>query len=271
MKIVRFISQDNTEGYGVLDGGLVRRLEGDIFSEGAAASGAVVEVKKLLAPIVPTQILCIGLNYRKHAQEAGAAIPERPILFVKGVNTLLHPGDPIELPRHLRSDEVDYEAELAVVIGRAGKNIPKERALDHVLGYTCCNDVSARDHQLKLGGGQWCRGKFFDTFAPLGPVLVTPSEIPDPNNLAIAARLNGEVVQRSHTSDMIFDVRTLISYLSASTTLIPGTVILTGTPPGVGMARKPQPRFLQPGDSVEIEIEGIGCLQNPVQAEAVTA
>jgi 2-keto-4-pentenoate hydratase/2-oxohepta-3-ene-1,7-dioic acid hydratase in catechol pathway len=224
-------------------------------------------ITKLLAPIAPAQILCIGLNYGRHADETGAKRPERPILFVKGINALQHPGDPIEIPAHLPSNEVDYECELAVVIGRACKNVARAQALDYVLGYTCANDVSARDHQIKLGGGQWCRGKFFDTFAPLGPRLVTRDEIPNPNALKIATILNGERVQDWTTSDMIFDIPTLIEYLSGSTTLVPGTVILTGTPHGVGMAAKPTPRWLRPGDSVSIEIEKIGTLTNPVTLE----
>ncbi|HVT72101.1 MAG TPA: fumarylacetoacetate hydrolase family protein [Lacunisphaera sp.] len=221
---------------------------------------------RLLAPIVPTQILCIGLNYRRHAREAGATVPDHPVLFVKGVNALLDPGASIRIPTHLASGEVDYECELAVVIGRAAKNVSRDQALDHVLGYTCANDVSARDWQLKLGGGQWCRGKFFDTFAPLGPRLVTRDEIPNPNRLRIRTVLNAATVQDWTTSDMIFDVPALIEFLSGSTTLLPGTVILTGTPHGVGMAAKP-PRWLRPGDVVEIEIEGIGTLVNPVKEE----
>jgi 2-keto-4-pentenoate hydratase/2-oxohepta-3-ene-1,7-dioic acid hydratase in catechol pathway len=167
----------------------------------------------------------------------------------------------------MRSDEVDYECELAVVIGRPCKNVRREDALDYVLGYTCANDVSARDWQIKRGGGQWCRGKFFDTFAPLGPRLVTPDEIPDPNALKIATILNGERVQDWNTNDMIFGVPELIEFLSGSTTLVPGTVILTGTPHGVGMATKPEPRWLRPGDSVSIEIEKIGTLTNHVVLE----
>jgi 2-keto-4-pentenoate hydratase/2-oxohepta-3-ene-1,7-dioic acid hydratase in catechol pathway len=166
----------------------------------------------------------------------------------------------------LKSDEVDYECELAVVIGRAGKNISRQKALSHVAGYTCANDVSARDWQIKRGGTQWCRGKSFDTFCPLGPCLVTPDEIPDPNALRIRTTINGEVRQDWNTNDMIFDVPALIEFLSGSTTLLPGTVILTGTPHGVGMAQKP-PRWLQPGDSVSVEIEGIGTLTNPVASE----
>jgi 2-keto-4-pentenoate hydratase/2-oxohepta-3-ene-1,7-dioic acid hydratase in catechol pathway len=178
-----------------------------------------------------------------------------------------NPLDPIELPRTLRSDRVDYECELAVVIGKAARNVSEDRALDYVLGYTCANDVSARDWQKHGGGGQWCRGKTFDTFCPLGPVLVTRDELPNPNALAIRTILNGEVLQDSNTSDMIFNVPALISYLSKSTTLTPGTVILTGTPQGVGMARDPR-IFLKEGDTISIEIEGIGTLTNPVVAES---
>ena len=163
---------------------------------------------------------------------------------MKSPAAVQNPGDPIQLPRHLRSDEVDYECELAVVIGRPCKNVSRDRALEYVLGYTCANDVSARDWQGKWGGSQWCRGKTFDTFAPLGPCLVTPDEIPNPNALAIKLDVNGEVLQDWNTDDMIFDVPTLIEFLSGSTTLLPGTVILTGTPHGVGFARKP-PRWLQ--------------------------
>ena len=170
------------------------------------------DVAKLLAPIQPSSIICIGLNYRRHAQELGAKFPEYPVVFFKGNNTLLKPGEPILLPTHLKSDEVDYECELAVVIGRAGKNISRQNALKHVLGYTCCNDVSARDWQIKRGGGQWSRGKTFDTFSPLGPVLVTPDEIANPNELKIRTVLNGETMQDWNTNDMIFDVPTLIEF-----------------------------------------------------------
>ncbi len=267
MKIIRYLDSAGHIRHGAEQpDGSVGRIEGDLYTS-FRVTATQDTVAKLLAPIVPTQILCIGLNYRQHAAETNAKIPERPILFVKGINTLQNPGDPIEIPQHLRSDEVDYECELAVVIGKAAKNVSRANALDYVLGYTCCNDVSARDHQLRLGGGQWCRGKFFDTFAPLGPRLVTRDEIPDPNALKIATILNGDRVQDWTTSDMIFDVPSLIEYLSGSTTLLPGTVILTGTPHGVGMAAKPQPRWLQAGDTVSIEIEGIGTLTNPVRNE----
>jgi 2-keto-4-pentenoate hydratase/2-oxohepta-3-ene-1,7-dioic acid hydratase in catechol pathway len=186
---------------------------------------------------------------------------------MKSSAAVQNPGDPILLPTHLKSGEVDYECELAVVIGRRCKNVARRAALDYVLGYTCGNDVTARDWQRQWGGSQWCRGKTFDTFAPLGPCLVTKDEIPDPNKLAIKTVLNGRVMQEANTDDMIFDVPTLIEFLSGSTTLLPGTVILTGTPSGVGMARTP-PVWLKDGDSVTIEIEKIGRLTNPVRNEA---
>lgn len=227
-----------------------------------------VQFSRLLAPVQPAAIFCVGLNYRKHAEETRAEIPEFPILFMKNPGAVQHPDEPIEIPRFLVSERVDYECELAVVIGSACKNVTREHALDYVLGYTCANDVSARDWQIKWGGGQWCRGKTFDTFAPLGPWLVTADEIPNPHSLAIATRVNGETLQSSNTADMIFDIPRLIEFLSGSTTLLPGTVILTGTPSGVGMAREPR-RWLAPGDVVEVEIEHIGCLRNPVSMETL--
>jgi 2-keto-4-pentenoate hydratase/2-oxohepta-3-ene-1,7-dioic acid hydratase in catechol pathway len=241
-------------------------LEGTPFTT-LTDSGVRVE-GKLLAPVEPRAILCIGLNYRKHAEETKAPLPKFPVLFMKSPGAVQNPGDPIVLPRKLRSDSVDYECELAVVIEKAAKNVSKENALEYVLGYTCANDVSARDWQKEGGGGQWCRGKTFDTFCPLGPVIVTPDELPNPQALRISTKVNGEALQDWTTSDMIFDIPTLIEFLSASTTLLPGTVIITGTPHGVGMARTPQ-RWLQPGDVAEVEIEGIGVLRNPVTEEAI--
>ena len=267
MKIIRYLDAAGQAHYGSEERvGSVLRISGDIFGAHEVTTETAV-VRKRLAPIQPTQILGVGLNYRQHAQESGMKAPDLPVLFVKGLNTLQNPGDPILIPTRLASDEVDYECELAVVIGRPCKNVTRERALDYVLGYTCANDVSARDWQIRRGGGQWCRGKFFDTFCPLGPVLVTPDEIPGPNQLRIATRINGETLQDWTTSDMIFDVPRIIEFLSGSTTLLPGTVILTGTPQGVGMAAKPVPRWLRPGDEVTIEIEGIGQLTNPVALE----
>jgi 2-keto-4-pentenoate hydratase/2-oxohepta-3-ene-1,7-dioic acid hydratase in catechol pathway len=265
MKIVRYLDGAGQAHHGTETDGGVLQIEGDIFGDHAVTKKAA-DVKRLLAPLEPKQLLCIGLNYRRHAAETNAKLPEYPILFFKGVNAVQDPGAPIVIPGHLPSAEVDYECELAVVIGRACKNVSRERALDYVLGYTCANDVSARDWQIRNGGGQWCRGKTFDTFAPLGPRLVTRDEIPHPNALRIATILNGERVQDETTADMIFDVPRLIEFLSGSTTLVPGTVILTGTPSGVGMAQKP-PRWLKPGDVVTVEIEAIGQLTNPVAAE----
>lgn len=267
MKIIRYQSPSGEILHGAQQpAGETFRLKGDIFSEFHMTSEPA-QIAKLLAPIAPAAILGIGLNYKRHAAESNLPAPQFPVLFAKGPNTLQHPGEPILIPTHLRSDEVDYECELAVIIGRHCKNVRRTDALDYVLGYTCANDVSARDWQIKRGGGQWCRGKFFDTFAPLGPCLVTCDEIPNPNALRIRTILNGETAQDWNTSDMIFDVPSLIEFLSGSTTLLPGTVILTGTPHGVGMASKP-PRWLKPGDSVTIEIEKIGALTNPVALES---
>lgn len=266
MKIIRYQNPAGRIFYGAQQSsGETLRIEGDIFSD-YRVTNEPAEIAKLLAPVAPTTICGIGLNYKRHAAESNLPIPQYPVLFVKGANTLQHPNEPILIPMHLRSDEVDYECELAVVIGKQCKNVRRENALDYVLGYTCANDVSARDWQIKRGGGQWCRGKFFDTFAPLGPRLVTRDEIPNPNALRIRTILNGETVQDWNTDDMIFDVPALIEFLSGSTTLLPGTVILTGTPHGVGMASKP-PRWLKPGDRVTIDIEKIGALTNPVALE----
>ena len=267
MKLIRYQLHDGTIHHGAQQAdGTALRLGGSIFDKQISTTRDTVQ--KLLAPIVPTQILGVGLNYRHHAAESGMAAPVNPVLFVKGINTLQNPGDPILIPTHMKSDEVDYECELAVVIGKACKNVSREEALKYVLGYTCANDVSARDWQIKKGGGQWCRGKFFDTFCPLGPCITTADELPDPQSMKISTVLNGERVQDWTTSDMIFDVATIVSFLSGSTTLPAGTVILTGTPHGVGMAAKPSPRWLKPGDSVTIEIEHIGKLTNPVALEA---
>jgi 2-keto-4-pentenoate hydratase/2-oxohepta-3-ene-1,7-dioic acid hydratase in catechol pathway len=267
MKIIRFLDEQGEIHHGIPQAdGMAEVLSGDIYRQ-PESTGLSTQVRKLLAPIVPTQILCIGLNYRKHAEETGAKIPEYPILFMKANSSVQNPGDPIMLPRSLRSDEVDYECELAVVIGKAAKNVSRAEALDYVLGYTCANDVSARDWQLRRSGSQWCRAKSFDTFCPLGPCLMTTDDIPDPNALAIQTEVAGEVLQQSNTADMIFDVAAIIEFLSGSTTLLPGTVILTGTPHGVGMGRDPK-RWLNPGESVSITIDKIGTLTNPVVAES---
>lgn len=265
MKIVRYQNeQSKPEHAREVEGGY-ERLDGSL-AEGFKPSGQPAAVSRLLAPLDPVTILCVGLNYVKHAKETGARIPKWPVLFMKNPASVAAHMQPVEIPRHLASEQVDYECELAVVIGRRCKNVSRAEALQYVAGYTCANDVSARDWQKERGGSQWCRGKSFDTFCPLGPCLVTPDEIPDPNTLAIRTILNGETVQASNTSDMIFDIPTIIEFLSGSTTLLPGTVILTGTPSGVGMACNP-PHWLKPGDEMTIEIERIGRLANSVILE----
>ena len=268
MKIIRYLDSAGEARHGALgDDGTALEIEGDIFGDCRVTDRPADAVKRL-APVQPTGILCIGLNYRFHAEETRSAIPEHPVVFMKLPAAVQHPGEPILLPTHLKSDKVDYEGELVVVIGKAAKNVSREDALGYVLGYTCGNDVSARDWQKSAGGGQWCRGKTFDTFCPLGPVLVTADEIPDPNTLGIRTLLNGETMQNGNTRNMLFDVPALIAFLSGSTTLMPGTVIMTGTPEGVGMARKP-PVWLKEGDTVTVEIEKIGALANPVRKEPV--
>jgi 2-keto-4-pentenoate hydratase/2-oxohepta-3-ene-1,7-dioic acid hydratase in catechol pathway len=220
---------------------------------------------RLLAPVPdPQKVICVGLNYADHAKESGLAPPPEPVIFSKFPTAVAAHGQPIVLPAI--SEQVDYEAELVVVIGRGGRNIPRASALEHVAGYCVGHDVSARDWQLRKPGGQWLLGKTFDTFAPFGPELVTPDEVGDSSNLQITLRRNGEVLQDSNTRQLIFKVDELIAYISQVCTLLAGDVIFTGTPPGVGMARKPQ-IFLRPGDVVEIEIEKLGVLRNPVVAE----
>ncbi len=219
---------------------------------------------QLLPPIPrPGKVVCSGLNYRSHLAEIREPVPQYPILFHKAATSLIGHGQSIVLPRISR--QVDYEGELAVVIGRRGKSIPESEALSYVAGYTCANDVSA--HDLEFRTSQWTSGKMLDTFCPLGPVLVTPDEIPNPNALRLKTILNGKTVQDACTSDMVFPVPFLVSYISSLATLEPGDLILTGTPAGIGCNKQPQV-FLQPGDEVDIQIEGIGRLSNPVTAEA---
>ncbi|NKB70164.1 MAG: DUF2437 domain-containing protein [Candidatus Latescibacteria bacterium] len=267
MRIIRFLDAEGQVRLGQeTEDGQARVLSGDLYGD-LQATDQILTPAKPLAPVEPTNIFCIGLNYREHAIESGAAIPDSPVVFMKPTSTLCHPGDPIRLPACQHNEEVDYECELAVIIGQAARNVSKEEALKYVLGYTCGHDVSARHWQMNGGGGQWIKGKGFDTFCPLGPVLVTADEIPDPQALAIRTYLNGEVMQNHTTGDMIFSVAEVISFLSLDTTLLPGTVILTGTPQGVGFARKP-PVWLKAGDEVVIELEGIGRLSNPVAGPA---
>jgi 2-keto-4-pentenoate hydratase/2-oxohepta-3-ene-1,7-dioic acid hydratase in catechol pathway len=211
----------------------------------------------------PGKIICVGLNYRDHAEETGAELPKAPLLFAKWGNTLIGHGEAIVLPPE--SAEVDYEAELGVVIGTAGRHIAEADALDHVRGYICVNDVSARD--LQFADGQWTRGKSPDTFCPVGPRLVPREEIADPQALAIRCVLNGEVMQDSTTANMIFSVAEIISYVSRTVTLDPGDLIATGTPAGVGVFRDPKV-LLKDGDEVTVEVEGLGALTNPVKKES---
>ncbi len=261
MRIARFESEDGVLWGELSADGRARPLLNGPFGDGESNSEAVA-VKRLLAPAEPPNIFAIGLNYRRHAQETGAKLPDHPLVFLKATTSLTGPDAPIVLPASA-AGEVDYEAELAIVIGREARRIPESRAFDYVLGFTCANDVSARDCQ-KQRDKQWARGKSFDTFCPLGPWLVTPDGF-DPDNCRIESRLNGETMQRSNTSDMIFNCRRLIAYLSHQFTLLPGTLVLTGTPEGVGFVRNP-PVALRPGDRVEVEIEGIGTLTNSVVA-----
>jgi 2-keto-4-pentenoate hydratase/2-oxohepta-3-ene-1,7-dioic acid hydratase in catechol pathway len=218
---------------------------------------------RLRAPIPrPPKVICVGLNYRDHAAESNMPIPETPTIFAKFPSAVIGPGDAIVLPKN--STKPDYEAEFAFVIGRGGRHIPAERWAEHVFGYTMLNDVSARDFQMATS--QWMIGKTFDTFAPMGPALVTADEIADPHNLDISLTLSGEVLQNSNTSNLIFRVPELVAYLSSVFTLETGDVISTGTPSGVGFARKP-PRWLKPGDQVVVRVAGLGALSNPVVAE----
>ena len=260
MKIVRFIQDQREPAYGVLESkSAIRPIHGDIFGEWRSGDERIgLSSVRLLAPVQPPNVLAIGLNYRAHARESGQVIPKAPIVFIKANTTVIGPEERILLPA-MAPNEVDYEGELVVVMGRRCSSVADDRALEYVLGYTCGNDVSARDCQLRIDR-QWARGKSFDTFAPLGPCIETEL---NPDACTIHTRLNGRIMQNSTTKDLIFNVRQLISYLSRCMTLLPGTVIMTGTPAGVGFTRKP-PIFLKVGDSVEVEIEGIGSLRNLV-------
>jgi 2-keto-4-pentenoate hydratase/2-oxohepta-3-ene-1,7-dioic acid hydratase in catechol pathway len=268
MKIIRFLTEHQGILYGQYDPDqpdYACIIEGDIFQD-FHVTPKKVKIKKLLCPIQSSNILALGLNYRRHAQETKMDVPDYPIVFMKATSSVIGHEEPILLPA-AGPERVDYEAELAVVIGKSVKNLKTSEALDCILGYTCANDISARDWQFEKQKGQWVRGKSFDTFCPLGPWLVTKDEIADPNRLHVRAILNeGDILQDSDTSNMIFDIAAIISFLSQSMTLLPGTVILTGTPEGVGFTRQP-PLFLKAGDRITVEIEGVGRLSNPVIQE----
>ena len=263
MRIVRFVDESSEVRWGFdVTKGTAALLEGSLFGD-LRPTGRRVGIRKLLAPLSPPNIYGIGLNYREHARKMGAEIPDVPVLFMKPTTTITNPGDPIRLPKCCtKGPEVDYECELGVVIGKTARDVREEDALDYVFGYTAANELSAR---------LWAkvtrtRGKCFDSFCPIGPAVVTTEEIPDPQNLDLVTTLNGKVMQSGNTADMIFSVAELISFVSQDTTLLPGTLILTGTPPGSGITHNP-PVYLQNGDQVQVEIENIGQLSNPVVSE----
>jgi 2-keto-4-pentenoate hydratase/2-oxohepta-3-ene-1,7-dioic acid hydratase in catechol pathway len=267
MKIIQYEDPSGRIHYAAQEqGDSYLRVEGQLF-DGFGVTSEPADIRRILAPVIPVMIWCIGQNYRRHADEVGMGVAEYPVVFAKGPNAIQGPGAPIQIPMGAESSQVDYEGELVAVIGRKCKDVPRERALDYVAGYTCGNDVSARDWQLKMGGSQWCRGKSFDTFAPVGPCLVTSGSIGDPGKLQIQTTVNGRIMQDANTSDMIHDVPALIAFLSQSTTLLPGTLIFTGTPSGVGMAQNP-PLWLKDGDEVSITIQEIGTLTNRVCRKA---
>lgn len=267
MRIVRFQSDDGRIYAGFdFDDRTASVLSGNIF-EDFSDTGKRKSVTKLLPPVQPAVIYCIGLNYKAHAGETGLDLPRYPVLFMKNPGAAAAHEENIIIPESCADvPEVDFEAELCVVIKKHARDVKPENALEYVLGYTCANDVSARRWQMHAGGGQWIKGKSFDTFCPFGPWIVTADEIPDPNSLDIECVLNGMTMQQGNTGDMIFSVEQIISYMSESTTLLPGTIILTGTPSGVGFTRKP-PVYLLPGDRLETRIEKIGTLKNRVAAQ----
>lgn len=276
MKLVTFSQPGSLPAVGIVEGDSVRRVEGfasmcDAIAAGlpaivAANKSAAVPLAqvKLHAPIPrPPKVVCIGLNYRDHAIESGMAIPTTPVVFSKFSNTVIGPGDTVIVPKN--SEKPDWEAELGVVLAKPGRHVSKENAMDYVFGYTIINDVSARDWQLQTS--QWLLGKTFDTFCPMGPWIVTADEIPDPHKLRIGLKLNDETVQDSNTKELIFGIPEIVEHLSKVFTFEPGDVISTGTPPGVGLGMKP-PRWLKPGETMTVFIEGIGELVNPTRAES---
>lgn len=275
MKLVTFSHSGSQPRVGAVEGDSVQPIEGfssmiDAIAAGATAiaaapRGAALPLAdvKLHAPIPrPPKVVCIGLNYRDHAIESGMAIPTIPVVFSKFSNSVIGPGDTVIVPKN--SEKPDWEAEFGVIMAKPGRHVSKEDAMDYVFGYTCINDVSARDWQLQTS--QWIMGKTFDTFCPMGPWIVTKDEIADPHNLRIGLRLNDETVQDSSTKELIFGIPEIVEHLSKVFTFEPGDVISTGTPPGVGLGMKPQ-RWLKPGETMTVFIEGIGELVNPTAAE----
>jgi 2-keto-4-pentenoate hydratase/2-oxohepta-3-ene-1,7-dioic acid hydratase in catechol pathway len=266
MKIIRFEdSSGSTYTAELLNSGKAAILSGSLET-GFAKTGVIKDIARLLPPLLPVNIFAVGFNYLDHITETGGTKSEYPVLFMKATSTVTAHGADIVLPAcETRGPETDYEGELAVIIGKSVKNTTAEKALDYVFGYTCANDVSARRWQKHAGAGQWIRGKSFDTFCPLGPHIVTADELGSPQNLKIETTLNGKTVQSGNTEQMMFTVAEIISYISQDTTLLPGTVILTGTPDGVGFTRNPR-IFLKSGDNISVTIEKIGTLQNSVAA-----
>ncbi|CAI7565199.1 unnamed protein product [Penicillium discolor] len=274
--LIRFLAKDGQIYYGdaILPSGVsdiakaakARVIQGDIFGQ-YRITEQVADVRMLLAPLARKDIgtvRCLGLNYEQHAKESNMPIPTYPILFYKPVTSISGPVDDIPVAQLAQEGEgLDYECELVAIIGKEATDVPESKALDYVLGYAVGNDVSHRDWQIKRGGGQWSLGKGFDGWAPFGPGIVSSSVISDPNNLAISTKLNGQTVQSSSTKDMIFGVAKTIAFLSQGTTLLPGDIIFTGTPQGVGMGRKPQV-WLKDGDEVEVALEGVGSCVNRV-------
>ncbi len=257
MKIARFLFEGQTR-YGIVEGDRLRPCDGDPFTCLTPLTSVIdLSGVKLLAPVVPPNIICLGLNYRKHAEETGLRLPSEPLFFIKATTALCGPGDSVVLPAR-DPDQIDYEAELAIIMGKRAKDISEEEAMDFIFGYTIANDVTNRS--VQFSDGQWARAKSYDTFCPIGPAIETDI---DGDNLDIRCRVDGRVMQSSTTSDMIFPCRRIVSHLSRCMTLLPGTIILTGTPEGVGFKRNP-PVFLRAGQRLETEIEGIGTLVNSV-------
>lgn len=261
VRIGRFADASGAVSYGIQQAdGSFNVAEGCPFAGTLKDTGRKAAVKTLLAPVVPPEIICIGLNYRKHADELGLPYPKNPVVFLKPAASLAGPGAKVVKPR--MTEKFDYEVELTIVIGKACKDVSTEEALDYVLGYTVANDLSTRDWQKvpEYAGGQWCRSKGFDGFAPIGPVMVTKDEIPNPNNLALKSYVNGQTRQDSSTNDLIFNCQEIISFLSQGCTLPAGTIIMTGTPAGVAEGMKPQ-AWLQVGDKSVVEVEKIGSFE----------
>ena len=263
-KFVRFLYEDKV-CYGELNGEMIHLLSGNFLEPDCTEVQVCVPLShvQLLSPVDPPNVLCIGLNYKSHAEESEMELPDHPLIFLKTTTAVTGPEMPILLPR-MAPEEVDYEGELAIVIGKSAKNVSAEDACDYIFGYTIANDVSARDCQLRQDS-QWARGKSFDTFCPIGPFVTTDV---DPLHLSIKTKVNGQILQDGNTENMIFNVPELVSFCSHAMTLLPGTVILSGTPEGVGFTRVP-PVFLKENDLVEIEIENLGVLRNTVSLEQI--